>query len=404
MLGGKRVVLGVTGSIAAYKAAEIAGQLVRNGAEVHVVMTRAAREFVSALTLETITGNPVHTEMFAGRSGAGTLVHLDLARTADVLLVAPATANLIGKAAAGLADDLLSTLILAFRGPVLFCPAMNPGMYANPVVQRNIELLRAAGHRFCGPERGRVACGEEGPGRLAGVDAIMDGLNALVSGQRDLGGLTVLVTAGPTREPLDPVRYLTNRSSGRMGYAAARAARDRGARVVLISGPTALPVPPGVEYVPVVTAAEMAAAVKRHFPESDVLVMAAAVADYRPASAASEKMKKDGRRLTLELVLNEDILRYAGRAKRPDQVVIGFAAETGSPGERALTKAREKGADLIVGNDVTMPDAGFDAETNIVVLVFPDGRSIPLPRMDKYAVACRVLDEALRIRGGAADA
>jgi phosphopantothenoylcysteine decarboxylase/phosphopantothenate--cysteine ligase len=399
LLGGKKVVLGVTGSIAAYKAADIAGQLVRHGVEVHVVMTRAAREFISALTLETITGNPVNTEMFSGRPGAGTLAHLDLARMADLLLVAPATANVIGKVAAGLADDLLSTLVLAFRGPVLFCPAMNPGMYGNPLVQRNIEALRAAGYHFCGPETGRVACGEEGRGRLAGVEAILDRVRALVSTERDLDGSTVLVTAGPTREPLDPVRYLTNRSSGRMGYAVARAARDRGARVVLVSGPTVLPAPDGVELIPVVTAAEMAAAVKRYFPESDVLVMAAAVADYRPATVAQEKMKKGVGRLTLELVPNEDILSYAGRTKRPGQVVVGFAAETGDPRTHALEKARRKGADLMVGNDITLPGAGFDVETNEVVLVFPDGRTVPLPRMDKYQLACRLLDEIRIIRG-----
>jgi phosphopantothenoylcysteine decarboxylase/phosphopantothenate--cysteine ligase len=402
LLGGKKVILGVTGSIAAYKAADIAGQLVRHGAGVHVVMTRAAREFVSPLTLEAISGNRVHTEMFAERSGA--MVHLDLGRQADLLIVAPATANLIGKVAAGLADDLLTTLVLAFRSPVLFCPAMNPAMYANPVVQRNVAALRAAGYHFCGPEAGRVACGEEGPGRLAAVEAILDRAAGLLRGADDLKGIGVLVTAGPTREPLDPVRYLTNHSSGRMGYAVARAARDRGARVILVSGPTALRAPDGVSLVSVTTAAQMFTAVSRHLPESEVLIMAAAVADYRPATAAPEKIKKGDRPLTLELVPNEDILAYAGRSKKPGQVVIGFAAETGDPGERALDKARRKGADLVVGNDVTRPDAGFDVETNAVVFAFPDGQLLRLPKMDKYEVAWRLLDEVLRIRDGGAGA
>lgn len=396
LLAGKKVILGVSGSVAAYKAADIAGRLVRHGAEVHVVMTRAAREFVSPLTLEAVSGNPVHTEMFGD---SGVMAHVDLARRGDMMLVAPATANLIGKAAAGIADDLLTTLLLAYGRPVLFCPAMNPAMYANLMVQRNMELLKNQGHVFCGPETGRVACGETGAGRLAAPEVILERIMGLSQAANDLQGVRVLVTAGPTREFLDPVRYLSNRSSGRMGYALARAARDRGAQVVLVSGPSFIPAPHGVTLVPVVTASQMFEAVRHHLADSAVLIMAAAVADYRPAEVSTHKVKKRDRSLVLELVPNEDILAYVGRSKKPNQVVIGFAAETGDPGPAALEKGRRKGADLMVGNDVTRPGAGFDVETNAVVLVYPDGRSIPLPEMDKYQVAWRLLDEVLMIRG-----
>ncbi len=393
------MILGITGSIAAYKAADIAGRLVRHGAQVHVVMTRAAREFISPLTLEALTGRPVHTDMFDARGGV--LTHLELARAGNLLAIAPATANIIGKAASGLADDLLSTLILAFRGPVLFCPAMNPAMFDNPIVQKNIRALEAAGYSFCGPESGRMACGDEGRGRLAEPELIMERITGLLRGKNDFAGLRVLVTAGPTREPLDPVRYLTNRSSGRMGYAVARAARDRGAAVVLVSGPSSLPVPGGVGLVPVTTAAEMAAAVKEHFPESDVLVMAAAVADYRPAAVSPDKLKKRDGVLMLTLVPNEDILTdIASRARKPGQVVVGFAAETGDPRPAALEKARRKGVDLMVGNDVAQPGAGFDVPTNTVVFAYPDGRSEQLPEMDKYEVAWHLLDRVLTLRGG----
>lgn len=398
LLAGKKVILGITGSIAAYKAADIAGRLVRHGAEVHVVMTRAAREFISPLTLEAVTGRPVHTGMFDARGGA--LAHLDLARAGDLLAVVPATANVIGKVASGLADDLLSTVILAFRGPVLFCPAMNPAMYENPIVQKNIKNLEAVGYHFCGPESGPVACGDEGRGRLAQPGWILERITGLLRGKTDFKGLRVLVTAGPTREPLDPVRYLTNRSSGRMGYAVARAARDRGADVVLVSGPGDLPVPDGVILVPVTTAAEMFAAVRERFPESDVLVMAAAVADYRPAAVSPDKIKKRDGLLTVALFPNEDILTRIARNKKPGQVVIGFAAETGDPRQAALEKARKKGADLMVGNDVTRPGAGFDVPTNAVVFVYPDGQAEPLPEMDKYEVAWHLLDRVLRLREG----
>ncbi|MEW6541179.1 MAG: bifunctional phosphopantothenoylcysteine decarboxylase/phosphopantothenate--cysteine ligase CoaBC [Bacillota bacterium] len=398
MLAGKQVILGITGSIAAYKAADIAGRLVGHGAQTHVVMTRAAREFISPLTLEALTGRPVYTGMFGGRGGP--LVHLDLARTAHLLVVAPATANVIGKAASGVADDLLSTLILAFRGPVLFCPAMNPAMFDNPIVQKNIGTLKAVGYSFCGPESGRMACGDEGRGRLAAPELILERITGLLRGQNDFAGLRVLVTAGPTHEALDPVRYLTNRSSGRMGYAVARAARDRGAAVVLVSGPSNLPVPDGVELVAVTTAAQMSVAVKEHFPASDVLVMAAAVADYRP-EASLHKLKKGDGVLTLTLKPNEDILTHvAARGRNPGQVVVGFAAETGDPRPAALEKALRKGADLMVGNNVTQPGSGFFTPTNQVVFAYPDGRSEQLPELDKYEVAWHLLDRVLTIRGG----
>lgn len=396
VLAGRRVILGVTGGIAAYKAVEIAGCLVKKKTEVQVVMTAAARHFAAPPALETITGRPVESDMFAPRAGG--VAHIEMARWGEVMLIAPATANILGKAAAGIADDLLSTLFLAFDRPVLFCPAMNKTMYANPVVQRNIQTLAALGYHFCGPCPGRLACGEEGTGRLPAVDAVIGALAGLV-GERDLDGRRIMVTAGPTREPLDPVRYLSNRSSGKMGYAVARAARERGARVILISGPTALASPPGVETVFVETAAEMRRAVLAHLDGCDAVIKAAAVADYRPRERAETKIKKSGATNTVVLEPTPDILAELGRRKR-SFVLVGFAAETERLEERAVAKARAKGADLIVANDVTRPGAGFDVDTNIAVFAYPDGRVNRLPLMEKSALAHRILDETATLAGG----
>ncbi|MBO8127690.1 MAG: bifunctional phosphopantothenoylcysteine decarboxylase/phosphopantothenate--cysteine ligase CoaBC [Peptococcaceae bacterium] len=398
MFTGRRIILGVTGSIAAYKAAEIAGNLRKQGAEVRTLLTASALKFITATTLETVSGGRVYTEMFSPGDGP---VHIELAGWGDLLLIAPATANILGKVAGGIADDILTTTIMAFEGPVLFCPAMNSKMYLNPIVQRNIKTLREMGYHIVSPENGHLACGAQGPGRLAGVDAILERAAGLLKPQ-DLKGTRVLVTAGPTREPLDPVRYLSNRSSGKMGYAVARAARDRGAQVVLISGPTSLLPPSGVTFIPVTTALEMYHEVLARFPECDVAVKAAAVADYRPRETAGQKIKKEQERLTLALEKNPDILARMGQIKEK-QVLVGFIAETESLTERARDKVRRKNLDLGVANDVTLPGAGFDEDTNIVLLVFPDGRVEKIPRMSKYALAHRIWDEVVALRQGGAD-
>ena len=393
MLAGRRVLVGVTGSIAAYRAAEVVRGLAREGAETRVVMTAAARRFVSPVTFATLSGHPVATRLFGGGP-----VHIELARFAEAVVVVPATANILGKVANGIADDLLSTVLLACTGPVLFCPAMNASMYRHPAVQANIGRLKEMGYHFAEPGTGALACGEEGPGRLAEPEAILEHVRILL-GPKDLAGLTVLVTAGPTREPLDPVRYISNRSSGKMGYAVARAAWERGAQVVLVSGPTALAAPGGFRLQRVETADEMYEAVMVHFPDCDVLVMAAAVADFRPAAKTESKIKKDGGKgLVLDLVPTRDILAAAAKIKTR-QVIVGFAAETERLAEMAVAKARAKGCDLVVANDVTLPGAGFESDTNQVIFAFPDGRTQPLPLMDKYALAHRILDEIKMLRG-----
>ncbi|MBU4532617.1 MAG: bifunctional phosphopantothenoylcysteine decarboxylase/phosphopantothenate--cysteine ligase CoaBC [Firmicutes bacterium] len=399
MLAGRRVILGVAGGIAAYKAAEIAGTLVKQGVEVRVIMTRAAQEFITPLTLQTITSHEVASDMFTPRSGG--VAHIEAARWGEAFLIAPATANIIGKMAAGIGDDLLSTIVLAFDRPVLVCPAMNVTMYKNPVVQRNIQALSALGYYFIEPGSGRLACGEEGPGRLAPTAEIVARLESILGGSGDLGGLKMLITAGPTREPLDSVRYISNRSSGKMGYAVAKAAAERGADVVLVSGPVALSPPDGVNVVFVETAQEMHLAVNRHFEWCDVVVKAAAVADYR-VQAQPGKIKKGATPLTLTLEPNPDILRDLGERKGR-RVIIGFAAETEQLETRAVEKARNKGADLIVANDVTRPGAGFDVDTNIAVFAYPDGRTVPLPLMTKSALAHRILDQVLDLREDGAD-
>lgn len=396
VLAGRRVILGVTGGIAAYKAVEIAGRLVKQGAEVQVVMTAAAGDFVTPLALQTISGRAVESDMFAPRTGG--VAHIEIARWGELMVIAPATANVLGKVAAGIADDLLTTLIVAFNRPVLFCPAMNATMYGNPVVQRNIETLTALGYHFLRPCSGRLACGEEGPGRLPAVETIVEELAGLAT-DRDLAGRRIMVTAGPTREPLDPVRYLSNRSSGKMGYAVARAARERGAEVILVSGPTALTPPAGVETVFVETAAEMRRAVLEHLDGCQAVIKAAAVADYRPREQADTKIKKSGETSSLFLEPTPDILAELGRLKG-SFVLVGFAAETEQLEERAVTKARAKGADLIVANDVTRPGVGFDVDTNIAVFAYPDGRVSRLPLMRKSALAHRILDEVRNLAGG----
>lgn len=395
MLTGKTIIVGVTGGIAVFKSAQLVSSLRSGGAVVRVVMTRSAQEFIAPLTFSTLSGQPVHTDLF-DPSPDGSVQHISLASGADLVVVAPATANILGKVACGIADDLLSTTIMAAACPVLFCPAMNVNMYENKVVQRNISILKELGYQFIEPGTGRLACGAEGRGRLAEIELIYEGIKDLFW-EKDMRGITVLVTAGPTVEPLDPVRYLTNRSSGKMGYALARAAAQRGAGVILVSGPVALAPPAGVEFVPVETAGEMRDAVTGRFSGTDVVIKAAAVADYRPKQAAGLKIKKTYQSLTVELEKNPDILAELG-VKKERQTLVGFAAETHDLEQYALRKVKEKNLDLLVANDVTRPGAGFGTDTNIVSLVYPDGGIIPLPVMDKQALAHRILDEVLKIR------
>jgi phosphopantothenoylcysteine decarboxylase / phosphopantothenate---cysteine ligase len=392
-LAGRTVVLGVTGGIAAYKSAELVRELRRVGARVRVIMTRHAQEFITPLTLQTLAGEPIATELFdLGQESQ--IGHIDLADSADVVLVAPATANLVGKMSAGLADDLLSTVLLATRAPVVLAPAMNVHMWENPLVQENLARLATRGVRVVPPDRGSLACGYEGLGRLPDAPVLLEEVSAALAPD-DFAGETVLVTAGPTREYLDPVRFLSNRSSGKMGFALARAARRRGARVVLVSGPTALPEPRGIEVVRVETAAEMAQAATRAATEATVAIAAAAVADYRPASCTMDKEAKVSGPTSLELEPTLDVV--ASLPRRAGLIVVGFAAETHDVIARARGKLGRKRLDLIVANDVTAEGAGFDVDTNRVTLVGTE-EAVELPLLDKDEVADAVLDHIRELR------
>ncbi|MDF9408020.1 MAG: Coenzyme A biosynthesis bifunctional protein CoaBC [Pelotomaculum sp. PtaB.Bin013] len=398
MLAGKNITVGIAGGIAVFKVAQLVSNLASAKAEVRVIMTRAAQEFVKPLTFQTLSGHHVYTDLFE-RTFGGPVQHIDLASGSDLIVLAPATANIIGKAANGIADDLISTVVMAATCPVLVCPAMNVNMYNNRVVQRNVTILRDLGYHIAEPGVGRLACGTEGRGRLAELDLIMDKINFILSDNRDLNGLSVMVTAGPTTEPIDPVRYITNRSSGKMGYAVADAAARRGARVVLISGPVALNPPPGVEVINVETANEMYSAVMDRFSMVDSVIMSAAVADYKPKITANQKIKKHESTLTIELEKNPDILAQLGKMKER-QVLIGFAAETEELVNNAMIKVERKNLDMLVANDVTLPGAGFGTDTNIAKLVFPSGRIVSLPKMDKLSLANHILDELVILRKG----
>mgnify|MGYP001601981388 CR=1 FL=1 len=388
------VLLGVTGSIAAYKAAEIARALIRGGVRVRVVMTPAAERFVTPLTFEALTGSPVLTE----RSASGPEIsHIAVAREAAALLIAPATAHTIAKMALGLADNLLSEIALATTTPVFVAPAMNVEMYRHPATQANIATLRARGVTVFDPAEGDLACGETGVGRLADPERIAQGVLRAILKTGDLEGESFLVTAGPTREPIDPVRFISNRSSGRMGYAIASAALARGARVRLVTGPVSLPAPQGAEVARVETGAEMAEAVDRAIGASTVLVMSAAVSDWRPESPSGRKIKKDAAPPRIDLVQNPDILEAACRNKG-DRIVIGFAAETDDLLAHAREKLARKGVDLLVANDVASPDSGFDVETNRAVFLMADGSEESLPLMTKDRLADLILDRVRAIR------
>ncbi|MGI6607056.1 MAG: bifunctional phosphopantothenoylcysteine decarboxylase/phosphopantothenate--cysteine ligase CoaBC [Peptococcia bacterium] len=398
MLKEKVIVVGITGSIAAYKAAELVSQLKKRGAVVHCVMTEAAQAFVTPLTFRTLSQNPVITEMFA-EPQHWEVEHVGLATAADLFVVAPATANILAKVSCGLADDFLTTAILATKAPVLFAPAMNVQMYENAVTQENITRLKERGYFFVEPGEGDLACGVQGKGRLAELELILARVEELLVQDKPLQGKKVLVTAGPTREPLDPVRFLSNRSSGKMGYALARQAQLMGAEVILISGPTALEPSPGVSFIPVETAEEMYQAVMAHAADCQIIIKAAAVGDYRPKERKTEKIKKQPGDLVLELTRNPDILAELGsRKKENEQILVGFAAETEKVLLSAAEKVQKKHLDFIVANDVLRAGAGFACDTNIVTLVFPDGRKKEFGKLSKDEVARAILQEILILR------
>lgn len=393
---GKTIVLGVTGGIAAYKAAELARECIKRGAAVHVIMTRNATEFVTPLTFQTLTGNPVSVDTFQ-LTGEWEIGHISLAESAHLVLLAPATANVIGKIAGGIADDLLTTTVMATRAPVLICPAMNVNMYSNPIVRENMEKLAAKGCRFVEAGYGELACKTEGYGRLACLEDIVEDAEDILTA-KDLVGQHVLVTAGPTREAFDPVRFITNYSTGKMGYAVAVAAKRRGANVTLVSGPTSLPQPRGIRFVPVSSAREMRDAVMSNLTESTAVVKSAAVADYRPAGFSESKIKKTDRPLEFKLERNPDIISEVGKIKG-DRILVGFAVETDNLVGYATKKMKEKNMDLIVANDITQPGAGFAGETNIVKILDREGGSEDLPLMDKMDVANRILDRVAELVG-----
>jgi phosphopantothenoylcysteine decarboxylase/phosphopantothenate--cysteine ligase len=397
-LAGRSIVVGVSGGIAAYKACELVRLLAQAGAAVQVVMTENAQHFVTSLTMQTLSGRPVATDTFS-LTQESEIGHIRLADQADAIVIAPATANLLAKMAGGLADDLLTTVLLATRAAVVVAPAMNVHMWQHPATRANVATLRSRGVRVVGPGSGSLACGYEGEGRLVEVAEIVEAIEAALAPQ-DLARERIVVSAGPTREALDPVRFLSNHSSGKMGFAIARVARRRGADVTLVHGPVALSAPPGVTAIPVTTAREMQEELTRAFAGATALVMAAAVADHRPRDVAVRKLKRGAAaRRTLPLVANADIVRaLAGRKGR--RVVIGFAAETGDDGEReARRKLAEKGLDLIVLNDVTTPGAEFGADTNLVRLLDRRGGDLRLPLLAKEDVAGRILDWLVARRG-----
>lgn len=393
MFRDKFIVVGITGSIAAYKAIELVSSLKKKGADVQCIMTKSAQEFLTPLTLRTLSQNPVITEMFA-EPQRWNVEHVGLAESADLVMVVPATANVLGKICSGFADDFLTTMIMATKAPVLIAPAMNNQMYQNPIVQKNIAFLKEKGYIFVGPGCGNLACGTRGQGRLIELEVILAKAEELLCKDQPLQGNKVLVTAGPTREPLDPVRFLTNRSSGRMGYAVAKQAYLMGAEVVLISGPTEIPPFPGVQCIKIETAQEMYETVLQYSGDCQIIIKTAAVADYRPKHRNTEKIKKQPGELVIELTRNPDILAELGH-KKDNQIIVGFAAETEKVVASAVDKAVRKNLDFIVANDVTQEGAGFVSDTNIVSFVFPDGRIKDLGKMSKEDVATAILNEVL---------
>ncbi len=396
MLTGKHVVLGVTGGIAAYKACEVVSRLRKLHCSVDVIMTENATKLVAPLTFETLSNRPVAVDTFS-RIESWDVKHISLAQKADVFVVAPATANLMAKLAHGIADDMLSTTLLATKAPILLAPAMNTGMWTAQATQENLQTLLSRGVRTVGPASGILACGDSGAGRMSEPEEIVEAVCKLLTAKQDLAGKKVLVTAGPTVERIDPVRYLTNDSSGKMGYAIAQAAQDRGADVTIVSGPVHIAVPVGVKVLPVQSTMDLYHTMLEHAPQQDIVIQAAAPADYRVENPADQKIKKqDGEPLTLTLVENPDVAKAVGQHKRPSQVLVGFAAETQQVTENAKKKLAKKNLDMIVANDVTAEGAGFGVDTNIVTLITQDDLK-PLPKMTKRQVGDRILDEALRL-------
>jgi phosphopantothenoylcysteine decarboxylase / phosphopantothenate---cysteine ligase len=397
-----KIALGVTGGVAAYKAAELVRRLQQEKLDVQVVMTRAAQEFITPLTFAALTGQKVITDLFSAAGSApanveSAIEHIAVAQRIDLLLVAPATADVLGKFAHGIAEDFLGTLYLATKAPVVVAPAMNVNMWDHLATRENVAALRSRGVHVVDPDEGYLACGMTGAGRLAATETIAKKVSEVLGLRHDFVGQTVLVSAGPTCEDIDPVRFLTNRSSGKMGYALAEAAHRRGAHVILVSGPTELKIPEGVDWVPVRATEQMHRTVLERARESNVAIMAAAVSDYRPAAAQDSKIKRGSGGFTLELEPTPDILAELGR-EEGNRVLVGFAAETNSVAENARGKLARKGADMIVANDVTQEGAGFDTDTNIVTFYLRDGREVPLPKMSKLDVANRILDQVLEIQ------
>jgi len=396
MLAGKTVILGVTGGIAVYKAVELLRLLTKAGAKVHVIMTKAAVEFVTPLTFQALSGNPVHSELF-NLITEQEIGHISLADRADLFIIAPATANFVGKLANGIADDLLTTTVMATKASVLIAPAMNVNMYDNSIYQENEARLKRHGYHFVEPATGWLACGWDGKGKLQEPAIILEEAIYHLT-EKDMDGIKVLVTAGPTREEIDPVRYITNHSSGRMGFAIARAARLRGADVTVVSGPVSIAAPFGVELVNIETAEAMHNEVLSRANGFDIIIKAAAVADYKPLQRAGQKIKKKSAETNITLVKTADILAELGEIKRNRQILVGFAAETENLKENAVAKLESKNLDMIVANDVSAEGAGFNGETNIVRFIWGGGRSEKLPLMSKEKVAGEILDRVMELR------
>ena len=397
MLKGKKILLGVTGSIAAYKAAEIVSLLKKKDAEVFVIMTESAVKFIQPLTFSTLSGNPVIDNLFSTNDKM-VIKHISLAEWADLILIAPVTANIVGKIANGIADDILTTTVMASKAKVIFAPAMNKNMISNPLYKQNVEKLSALGYEFIDSEYGRLACGKIGEGKLANIEVIVDTVENALTFKNDYQGKTVLVTASCTREPVDKVRFISNYSSGKMGFALAKIARARGARVTLITGPTSLPAPRGIITISIESAEEMKKEVFKYFSEADIVISAAAVADFRPKEVFAGKLKKDkSEKSIIELERTPDILYELGK-KKGDKVLVGFAAETENMEANALKKLKEKRLDLIVANDISAKEAGFGSDKNRARLINSKGTVRELSLMPKMDMAEKILDEILKIK------
>lgn len=386
----KCVVVGVSGGVAVYKALDVISRLRKKDVEIHVIMTKSATEFVTPLSFQSLSQNMVITDMFA-EPKAWEIQHISLAKKADLMLIVPATANIIGKVANGIADDMLSTTIMATKAPVVFCPAMNTNMYENPIVQRNISLLKELGYEFIEPASGRLACGDEGKGKLQDTEIIAEETLRRLHSTKDLLGKKVVVTAGPTMVPIDPVRILTNRSSGKMGYSIAEEARDRGAEVVLISGPTSLRKPNGIKVIDIKTNEDMFNAIKNEFKDADIVIKSAAVADYKAKNYSNEKIKKTGDDLNLIFERDRDILKTLGDMKK-NQILVGFAAESSNLKENAKGKLDRKNLDYIVANDISKSETGFASDENKVTIISKSGEEVSLEKMSKREVAKNIFD------------